>query len=209
MLAIAPGDWMGTDPHRAPVEPIEGARILELSSPDDWHALCVRHASAVRTRSGSPAGSGTIVPNWRSVEREWDGIHLTFLGLLTTLFVRTETTEGASMLWSWDAEGTTWLRPELLAPIRTPESRDTGGGAHAVGLPGLDNHHLRWPPAPFDPDDRSMVLLQVGGSPAPLDAGDRESVPDREEILRRAGYPPGRRQWTIRWPRLRRWGRRR
>ena len=200
------GDWMPDRLWRAPIEPIEGARVLEVVSPADWHRLCVDYPSPLLTGRDSPAGEGVLAPHWGAVGRAWDGVHLTFLGLLTTPFVRTNSTEGASMLWSWDSEGTLWLRRNLLRPALGPiPLADAEDPTRALALlPGP-----LFALADIDPDDRSMVLLRAGGSEAPLDAGDRESVRRRSEsVLREMGYLPGPQpRWRMWWWRLARWWR--
>ena len=190
------GDWMPDRLWRAPIEPIEGARVLEVGSPADWHRLCVDYPSPMLTSRDSPAGEGDLAPHWEAVGREWDGVHLTFLGLLTTPFVRTNSADGASMLWSWDSEGTLWLRRSPLRPALDPiPLADAEDPTRALALlpgPLFDRSDI-------DPDDPSMVLLQAGGSAPPLDAGGRESV------LRRMGSPPGPQpRWRMWWWRLRR-----
>ena len=56
-------------------------------------------------------------------------MHLSFGGLLSAPFVRRESAAGATMLWSWDCEGTMWLRRDVLAmsdaPVAPPPGRDT------------------------------------------------------------------------------------
>lgn len=114
------GDWQLEDLAHAPVEAIEAARVYEVASADDWHRLCTQYPAEVLTDNRSPGGAGLLAPDWIEVAHDWDGVHLSFLGLLSVPFVRTETDEGASMLWSWDSEATTWLRPEPVRPTVDP-----------------------------------------------------------------------------------------
>ena len=138
------------------------ALVDAIGSPADWHRLCFDHPSPVLTRQGDPTGEGVLATYWQAVARDWDGVHLTFLGLVTAPFVRIEGTAGASMLWSWDTEGTLWLRPELLQPVEDPiplagaedpTYRAHGGRRFSGPLFSL---------ADFDANDPSMVLLQPG-----------------------------------------------
>ena len=103
------GDWVSSSAYpRFEAEIDESARVLEIVGPADWHALCVAHQRTNRDPQ-SPAGAGTLVPDWTSVSTQWDGVHLTFMALLTTPFVRHRSAAGTTMLWSWDTEGAWWL----------------------------------------------------------------------------------------------------
>ena len=103
------GDWESSSAYpRFEAEVDESARVLDIVGPADWHALCVAHPRTNRDPQ-SPAGVGTLVPDWTSVATQWDGVHLTFMALLTAPFVRHNSAAGATMLWSWDTEGTWWL----------------------------------------------------------------------------------------------------
>ena len=116
------GDWMSTSAYpRFEAEIDESARVLEIVGPADWHALCVAHPRTNR-HPNSPAGVGTLVPDWASVATQWDGVHLTFMALLTAPFVRHTSATGTTMLWSWDTEGAWWLPGGCLragAPLGT------------------------------------------------------------------------------------------
>ena len=108
------GDWESSSAHRRfEAEIDESARVLEIVDPADWHALCVAHPRTNR-HPNSPAGVGTLVPDWTSVASQWDGVHLTFMALLTVPFVRHSSAAGTTMLWSWDTEGTWWLPGEFV-----------------------------------------------------------------------------------------------
>ena len=103
------GEWMSSSAYpRFEAEVDESARVLEIVGPADWHALCVAHPRTNR-HPNSPAGVGTLVPDWTSVATQWDGVHLTFMALLTAPFVRHGSAAGTTMLWSWNTEGVWWL----------------------------------------------------------------------------------------------------
>ncbi len=72
-----------------------------------------------------------IVPGWDRVAERWDGIHLTFAGLLTVPLVRHSTAAGTTMMWNWNTEGTMWL-PGAVLRSATP-------------LPGVHRHDLEFP----------------------------------------------------------------
>jgi hypothetical protein len=127
-IALWGGDWTREAVRRTSARVAAGARVFEVNGPDDWHALCTAHP-AVNEHASSPAGAGALVPNWTSAASEWDGVHLTLLGALTTPFVRASSAAGTSMLWSWGAEQTMWLRDELLVASGEPEAFAFDAGA--------------------------------------------------------------------------------
>ncbi len=128
IVASGIGDWPQVERHRFMGEIHESARVLEITGPADWHTLCVSHPHA-NQHPDSPAGVGTLTPDWRSVATQWDGVHLPFWALLTVPFVRYISEVGNTMMWSWDTEGTIWLPGEFLRagapllPAKVPEFR--------------------------------------------------------------------------------------
>ena len=149
-IASGIGDWTQMTSHRRFAAEIdETARVCEVSSPADWHALCVS-SPRVNQHPNSPAGIGTLVPDWARVATEWDGIHLTFMGLLTAPFVRHSSAAGTSMLWSWDTEGTLWLPGNFVragAPL-VPLDRDASEFRTTGPLMYEDLGIPEWPPVP-------------------------------------------------------------
>ncbi len=115
IIAYGVGDWP-YDQHqrdRFRAETDESARVLEVKGPADWHSLCTDHPRPNQHRN-SPAGEGTLTPDWPGVATQWDGIHLTFLSILTAPFVRLTSEAGTTMMWSWNTEGTLWLSGSFL-----------------------------------------------------------------------------------------------
>lgn len=137
------GDWMSTSAYpRFEAEIDVSARVLEIVGPADWHALCVAHPRTNRDPQ-SPAGAGTLVPDWTSVATQWDGVHLTFMALLTAPFVRHRSAAGTTMLWSWDTEGAWWLPGEFVragAPLGTVDrvERNLPEISPLIWVPGCD-----------------------------------------------------------------------
>ncbi len=152
VIAHGVGDWPSPDAQRRFVAVIEeSARVYEISGPAGWHALCVSYPR-VNEHPNSPAGVGTLSPDWRRVATEWDGVHLTLMGLLTAPFVRHSTAAGTTMLWSWDTEGTMWLPGEFLrpsAPLPSLSERDARA-FDAITAPLMDDDLgiPQWPPVP-------------------------------------------------------------
>ena len=128
VIALSVGDWGMVETYRRFAAEIDAsARVCEISGPADWHELCVSFPS-VNQDPNSPAGVGTLSPDWDRVATQWDGVHLTFLGLLTAPFVRHCSAAGTTMLWSWDTEGAIWLPGDFLragAPL-SPVEGDIG-----------------------------------------------------------------------------------
>ncbi len=122
-IASGIGDWTQMTSHRRFAAEIDkSTRVFEVSGPADWHTLCVSFPR-VNQHPNSPAGIDTLSPDWSCVATQWDGVHLTFMGLLTAPLVRHSSAAGTTMLWSWNTEGTIWLpgdflrRASPLAPI--------------------------------------------------------------------------------------------
>ncbi len=89
------------------------ARVFEIHGLQDWRALASAYPAAVRgpARNAMPGDRpDQVVPDWAAIAREWDGVHLSFGGMLTTRFVWSEGRPGPTRNWSWEIEGTEWLR---------------------------------------------------------------------------------------------------
>jgi len=113
-VARGVGDWNFDRVRRGVVKPMGSElRVFEVNGAEDWHALCVAHP-ATNSDTSSLAGEGALVPDWVSVGAGWDGVHLSFLGVLTAPFVRVTSEAGSSMMWGWGAEQTIWLRDEAV-----------------------------------------------------------------------------------------------
>lgn len=139
VVARGVGDWPQAELQRrfaAEIDP--SARVCEINGPADWHALCVAFPS-VNEDPNSPAGAGSLSPDWRRVASQWDGVHLTFLGLLTAPFVRHTTAAGTTMLWSWDTEGTIWLPGNSLRPDAPLAPVDLNPSAFTETAPLMHN----------------------------------------------------------------------
>ena len=120
VIAALVGDWPpSSEQRRFAAQVDESARVLEVSTPEDWHGLCVSFPRVDRnTNTPDYVGVGTLVPDWSLVAEQWDGVHLTFAGLLTVPLVRHSTAAGDTMNWTWDTEGTMWLPGEFVRASR-------------------------------------------------------------------------------------------
>jgi len=119
---------------RLPVR--SSARVFEINRPDDWAQLVIEHPrqaashpehwelpgrnqdpvslSALMGTRGQRAARTSIrshlVPDWRSVAEHYDGVHLTWAGLITTEGCVTDLGEGdVAMMRYWSSERTHWL----------------------------------------------------------------------------------------------------
>lgn len=146
------------------------ARVLEIHRPDDWAALVRAHPCDTRTgnyqgweiagedrhlrhdvdefdglpdqRSARWGVQRFLEPDWASVADEWDAVHLSWSGLLTTEGTTIDLAPGeVAMLRGWASERTVWLNPVLTHPRPIHPS--------ASDRPG---------PIPPDPEDRSPDL---------------------------------------------------
>ena len=74
------------------------------------------------------SGAGTRIrphcPNRGAAARDWDGVHLSFGGLLTAELARFESAKGWTMLDTARAELTYWLRPQETEIERMADCRE-------------------------------------------------------------------------------------
>jgi hypothetical protein len=116
-LSCGISDWGAAYPVRQVRLQVSAmARVYEVGSAADWHRL-VRCYGDPATHPGSDdslrdaAGiDNGPAPTWSMVAGDYDGVHLTFAGLLTGLYVPHTTEEVSTTLWAWDRESTHWLR---------------------------------------------------------------------------------------------------
>ena len=149
-IASGVGDWTQMTSHRRFAAEIDvSARVFEVASPADWHALCVSFPR-VNQHPNSPAGIDTLSPDWGRVGTQWNGVHLTFMGLLTAPFVRHCSAAGTTMLWSWDTEGTLWLPGDFVRTGAPLALLDRDASAFKVARPLMyDELGIpEWPPVP-------------------------------------------------------------
>ena len=85
-------------------------QIFEIHSPEDWHSLCLEHPARRR--------DGRLTPDWNSVAQVWDGVHLSFGGLLSCEQARYERNGAWSKHGSWQAELSYWFRTDGIVAER-------------------------------------------------------------------------------------------
>jgi hypothetical protein len=112
----------------------------ELPGPNQ-HLAEIRHLCSVENQHAARSAlSRHILPDWRAVAADYDGVHLTWSGFLTSEgFVSDLTDGGVTMLRYWGSERTLWLRdvfgspepltgPELSGSISGIVGRDADTG---------------------------------------------------------------------------------
>ena len=123
-----------------------GARVWNIDHPSDWVRLVEtfpkmatephagwelpgpnQHRSDVARLASIPEQHGVrtmldrhVLPDWDAVASEYDGVHLSWAGFITTEgFVSDLGDRGATMLRYWSSERTLWLRDVFGNPSRS------------------------------------------------------------------------------------------
>jgi hypothetical protein len=99
-----------------PVRIADTARILELAAPQDWVDLVRRYPLDVSAGKrgdwwrATGRDGGWLMPDWSAVAADWDGVHLSIAGYLTTAGRALDVDERfATVLAGWDPDATYWL----------------------------------------------------------------------------------------------------
>jgi hypothetical protein len=111
-----------------PVHVDDAARVYEITGPDTWTHLVDAYPLAVATSRRSDWYEATgkhvqwYLPDWAAASVDYDAVHLTVLGYLTTpgLALPLTTHIGASVLAGWDPDATFWLDPRLVRTCGAP-----------------------------------------------------------------------------------------
>jgi hypothetical protein len=93
------------------------ARVYEVHEPGDWGRLAATHPRDVTASRWHDWSRWTgregrwILPDWRSVAAQWDGVHVSVAGYLSTAGMAVDSGDAAAtLLAGWDADQTLWLR---------------------------------------------------------------------------------------------------
>lgn len=105
------------------------ARIARIDSYDSWYALVCTHPLP---------RNGTLLPDWRSIAKEWDAVHVTISGLLcaqprVSLIPWREPMDGEAHsrsgpivgVGAWSTTSTAWLRNPDRFTVRTTRPQDS------------------------------------------------------------------------------------
>lgn len=92
------------------------AAVHEIDGPEAWAWLCRRFPLEVTAGRRHDWFRATgrdgrwVIPDWSAVAREFDAVHLTAAGYLTTAGLAVPVEDGlASVLAGWDPDATVWL----------------------------------------------------------------------------------------------------
>jgi len=110
-------DWIPNYPLRqARITVSDTARVYEIHQPQAWRELTLRYGDLgsyegpdINLLSSAGVDHGPA-PVWHRVATDWDGVHLSFFGLLTTLYAPLTQDGITTTLWAWLSERTLWLR---------------------------------------------------------------------------------------------------
>lgn len=93
------------------------ARVYEVHAPADWARLAGAYPLDVAGSHEWYRWTGRdgpwIKPDWSAVARDWDGVHVSVGGYLSTA----GTAVGSTLLAGWDADQTLWLR-DVFSDVR-------------------------------------------------------------------------------------------
>ncbi len=133
------------------LRPRVDARVLELAGPEDWVDLVGRYpleVTASRRHDWWRATGGEerwLLPDWARVAEEWDGVHLSVTGYLSTAGRRLAVGGGSeTVLAGWDPDATHWLT-DVLEPV--------GGAEHWHRDGDEDGEGAGWTPVPVSERD--------------------------------------------------------
>ena len=141
---VAIEDWPGWAEVRCwPVTLHRPARICEITSPDDWVALVTRYPLEVTQsrrhdwwRVTGWAGSW-LMPDYAAAAADYEAIHLTVGGYLTTAGRALAVNDARCLLAGWDPDKTYWLADVLTSggpPVRWIQDDSVHLGWRQAGL---------------------------------------------------------------------------
>jgi hypothetical protein len=153
---------------RLPVR--DDARIWQIDHPADWvrlveaypkratrphaewelpgpnqHVGELRRLLAQPDQRGARAEiSGHVLPDWTAVQRDWDGVHLSWAGFVTTEGFVADLADGAvTMLRYWASERTLWLSDVFGEPEPLDAPALTGAVGGDLGISALHDEQRR------------------------------------------------------------------
>jgi hypothetical protein len=104
----------GTEAVVRPVVLAENARVFEIDEPRAWQRLVTGYPStATATYRHTWAWTGWdgewLVPHWPAVAADWDGVHLSVAGYLSTAGRTVPVGSARTLLAGWNPDETYWL----------------------------------------------------------------------------------------------------
>lgn len=169
------------------------ARVYEVNQPTDWEKLVTGYplarsprpntswelpgpnqhqheAEALATVEGQQAMrthmNRFVEPDWNAVAEDWDAVHLTWAGFLTTEGLVVELADDdITMLRNWNSERTLWINPVLSDPEPLPAPALSGAINGALGINVATDRTRRR-------QDLKWLAHRLGNHIEPLIAGD-------------------------------------
>ena len=133
-LALVEGGLGGRSARCWPVAPEDGARVYEICGPDQWAELVERYPLDVSKsrrhdwwRATGWAGRW-LIPDYAAVAADWDAVHVSVAGYLTTAGIAIPAGGARTMLAGWDPDGTWWFN-DILSFTSPPEDWRKDGQA--------------------------------------------------------------------------------
>ncbi|MEP7115007.1 MAG: hypothetical protein ABI862_17200 [Ilumatobacteraceae bacterium] len=159
------------------------AKVYEIHRPENWARLVAAHPRQASPHPGwelpginqhlhhiSPLLAATgqraarasvrrhVVPDWRSVAGQYDGVHLSWAGFITAEGCIIDIAGGdVSMLRYWFSERTLWLADVFTEPSRAPDPQ--------INFSSANQHHPPLPPRIAVSRDFILRLLGRRHSP--------------------------------------------
>ena len=168
-------DSMGWDRARAhPVRVDERARVFEVAGPHDWARLVDAYPlEATHGKRGewwwtTGRDGRWWIPDWPAVAEDYDAVHVTVTGYLSTAGWAIPTAHGATVLAGWGPGHTCWLRPDRLEPTDVVEQW------HRVRSAEVDRAST-WRRVPAEGPNGAVELRDLGGDGRDNDDSDANS----------------------------------
>lgn len=98
-----------------PVGPRGDARVVEVHTPADWVGLVTTYpleVSASRRQDwwrSTAAREPLYLPDFQAIARDWDAVHVSTRGYLTTATRALPASDGCTVLAGWNPDQTWWL----------------------------------------------------------------------------------------------------
>lgn len=110
-----------------------GARIWNVTGPDDWGRLVARYprdvtASRRHDWFGFTGRDGTwLLPDWSRAASDWDGVHLSIAGYISAAWLAIPAGDAATVLAGWGPDQTLWLNDVFTSVDRAGTWTGTPG----------------------------------------------------------------------------------
>jgi hypothetical protein len=119
--------------------PENSASVYEICGPGQWADLVGRYPLDVTRsrrddwRRATGRAGGWLIPDYAAMAADWDAVHVSVAGYLTTAGIAILADDGAcTMLAGWDPDATWWLTG-VLSSTSQPEDWRTDDQAPSAG----------------------------------------------------------------------------